>query len=88
MSLYTKIMVDEAIKVIRELTDDETAQLVEVSLKYTYFGFHGDIYEQMHGVEMGSPFFPIVANIYMENFEENFHQQVSTETITIEKICR
>lgn len=70
VSLYTKIPVDEAIEVIRRLTDSETRNLVEVSLRSTYFSFQEDIYEQTNGVAMGSPLSPIIANIYMENFEE------------------
>ena len=39
VSLYTKIPVDEAITTIRNLTDDDTAKLVEVCLKTTFFTF-------------------------------------------------
>ena len=70
VSLYTKIPVKEAIKVITRTTDSGTADLVEVCLKSTYFSFWGDIYEQTNGVATGSPLSPVVANIFMEYFEE------------------
>ena len=71
VSLYTKIPVDEAITTIRHLTNDDTAKLVEVCLKTTFFTFQQVFYEQVEGVAMGSPLSPIVANIYMETFEKH-----------------
>ena len=43
--------------------------LLEFCLKTTYFQFQGRFYEQLHGAAMGSPISPIVANLYMEDFE-------------------
>ena len=43
--------------------------LLEFCLKSTYFTFQGKHYEQLGGAAMGSPISPIVANLYMENFE-------------------
>ena len=70
VSLYTKIPVNEGINIIKELTDKEKTNLVKVCLASTYFNFQGEIYEQTHGVAMGSPLTPVVANIFMENFKE------------------
>ena len=36
----------------------------------TYFGMGSDIYRQEEGLAMGSPLSPVLANIYMEYFEE------------------
>ena len=69
VSLYTKIPVTDAIETIKELTNEETAKLVEVCLRSTYFTFREEFYEQIEGVAMGSPLSPIVANLYMESFE-------------------
>ena len=65
-SLYTKVPVEDAIRVLREITSDEIAKLVEICLNSTYFSFQGKIYEQVDGVAMGSPLSPIVAKLYMD----------------------
>ena len=82
-SLFTNVPVDEAISVIRErLREDETlgdrtilspewvAELLEMCLKSTYFSYGGNIFEQIEGAAMGSPVSAVVANLYMEFFEE------------------
>ena len=43
---------------------------MEVCLRSTFFTFQKVFYEQVEGVAMGSPLSPIVANLYMENFEK------------------
>ena len=35
----------------------------------TYFTFQGEFYKQNKGAAMGSPISPVVANLYMEQFE-------------------
>ena len=70
VSLYTKVPIEDSIRVLREITSDEIAKLVEISLKSTYFSFTGEIYEQVDGVAMGSPLSLIVANLYMEYLEK------------------
>jgi hypothetical protein len=46
-------------------------------LTSTYFSFGGQFCEQTNGVAMGSPLSPIIANLFMENFEERALQQVT-----------
>ena len=48
----------------------DIVQLLNVVLNTTYFQFRGEVYQQCHGAAMGSPVSPIVANLYMEHFEE------------------
>ena len=43
--------------------------LLEFCLRSTYFIFRGKFYEQVKGTAIGSAISPIVANLYMENFE-------------------
>ena len=38
-------------------------------MRSTYFTFRGKYYEQVEGTAMGSPISPIVANLFMEDFE-------------------
>ena len=69
VSLFTMIPIKEAIKVIEDLTDPETSKLVGLCLNSTFFNFKGELYEQTCGVAMGSPLSPIIANLFMDNFE-------------------
>jgi hypothetical protein len=70
VSLYTMIPIDEAVKVIKNLTYPKTTSLVKICLRSTFFSFQGELYEQTCSVAMGSPLSPIVANLFMENFEQ------------------
>ncbi len=45
-------------------------ELLEVCLRSTYFRYNGNCYEQVDGAAMGSPVSAVVANLYMECFEE------------------
>ena len=82
-ALFTSVPVDPALKVIKDLLEkDSTLKertvlpvediilLLEFCLKNTYFSFQGQFYEQVQGAAMGSPVSPIVANLYMEYFEQ------------------
>ena len=82
-SMFTKVPVADALQVIstcqREdstpgdksnIPPDEICQLVEMCLHLTYFQFGDQFFEQLKGAVMGSPFSPIVANLYMEPFEK------------------
>ena len=44
--------------------------LLEFCLNSTSFVFQGQYYQQMKGAAMSSPLSPIVANIFMEQFEK------------------
>jgi hypothetical protein len=77
VSLFTKILVPEAINLISKLVDSETLNLIEICLTSTFFTFKGTCYEQTEGTTMGSSLSPVVANIFMEHFEtsslKSFH---------------
>ena len=81
-STFTSVPIVPAINTIKnKLSKDEDLQqrtsmviyqiisLLEFCLKNTYFVFQGRYYEQLEGAAMGSPISPIVANIYLEEFE-------------------
>ena len=82
VSLFTRVPVDEALLVLsHRLQQDDTltertsipipdlCNLVELCLKSTYFQFGKSFYEQVEGAAMGSPLSPVLANIFMEDFE-------------------
>ena len=80
--LFTSLPIQPAIDVIRKrLEEDKELQkrtnmsvqhvvsLLEFCLRSTYFTFQDRLYEQKEGAAMGSPISPIVANLFMEDFE-------------------
>ena len=82
-ALYTSIPVDRAVQVVRtrlledeSLSDrtslgvDEIIGLLEICLRLTYFTFRGEFFHLQDGVAMGSPVSSVVANLFMEHFEE------------------
>jgi len=82
-SLFTNVPVDEALLIIRnKLEHDETLklrtflsvesimELLTLCLKTTYFSYEDHFYQQNDGAAMGSPISPVMANIYMEFFEQ------------------
>ena len=44
--------------------------LLKLVLENCVFSFQGKFYKQLHGTTMASPCSPVVANIYMEYFED------------------
>ena len=51
------------------LEKDEVMQLLKLVLENCVFTFQDKFFKQLHGAAMGSPCSPVVANIYMEYFE-------------------
>ena len=52
------------------LSPDRVADLLEMCLKSMYFSYGGKFFEQREGAAMGSPVVVVVADLYMEFFEE------------------
>ena len=81
-SLFTNIPLDETIQICLDklyaLPDPPTMPrsalkgLLEFATKKSHFIFDGDYYDQIHGVAMGSPLGPVLANIFMCHFEEKW----------------
>ena len=81
-ALFTSVPIQPALEVIEKLLkEDQDLQkrtimstkhimdLLELCLRSTYLTHSGNFYEQVEGAAMGSPISPIVANLFMENFE-------------------
>ena len=51
------------------LLPTDIVSLTGLCLNTTYFHFGGVFYEQVAGAAMGSPLSPVIANIYMQDFE-------------------
>ena len=82
-SLFTNVPIEDAVKAaLRKLENDpglpdrtnltptQIADLLNFVLRSTYFQYNGSIYEQKDGAAMGSPVSAVIANIFMEDFEE------------------
>ena len=81
-ALFTSVPVPSALEIIKNrleqdtdlpnrsiMTVDNITELLGFCLNNTYFLFQDVFYEQTKGAAMRSPVSPIVANIYMEAFE-------------------
>ncbi|XP_041981008.1 uncharacterized protein LOC121734461 [Aricia agestis] len=74
-SLFTNVRLKDCIEVIKnKLCDHELPKeyivLIEHCLDGNYLLFRDQYYLQIDGVAMGSPLAPIIANIWMEHFED------------------
>ena len=67
------------------LSADQITHLLDLCLRTTSFVYKGEYYQQEDGAAMGSPVSPVVANVYMEMFED---LALKTEEVPrIWKIC-
>ena len=82
-SLFTNVPNKGAVQAVRRklesdpglanrttLTPAEIADLLDFVLRSTYFQYNGSVYEKQEGAAMGSPVLAVIANLYMEAFEE------------------
>ncbi|MGL4491660.1 MAG: reverse transcriptase domain-containing protein [Tannerellaceae bacterium] len=60
---------DNTLKDRTTLSADDIVKGVTVCLNSAYFVYNNRLFNQMEGLAMGSPLSPVLANIYMEDFE-------------------
>ena len=82
VDLFTNVPRDEALQALRQrldnlpepldtkLTTESIISLTSSCINSTYFTWGDVIYEQIHGLPMGSPLSPILTEIYMTDLEE------------------
>ena len=99
-ALFTSVPIDPALNIIKDLLDkDNTLKertaikvrdiilLLEFCLRNTYFSFQDQFYEQVEGAAMGSPFSPIVANLYMEYLEQKAVSTAPPHPKVLAQVC-
>ena len=82
-ALFTSVPINSVLDIIKErlandqdlhkrttMSVNQIIKLLEFCLNSTSFVYQGQFYQQIEGAAIGSPLSPIVANIYMEKFEE------------------
>ena len=71
------------------LEKDEVMKLLKLVLENCVFPFQDKFFKQLHSAAMGSPCSPVVANIYMEYFENMaLGPELPVPVKGLEKICR
>ena len=76
--LYTNIPIDETINIIKtKLQQNSNRQITHqiTVLLQNYFIFQHKIYQPQQGIAMGSPLSSIVAEIFLQNYEDNYMKQ-------------
>ena len=78
-SLFTNVPLKESLNIIKNKLDRSTVdlpidinsfmKLLDIAASYSIFIFNSILYKQIDGCSMGGPLSPILANIFMCNFE-------------------
>ena len=79
VNLYTNIPINDTLNILRDnlmkcnklntQAIDELLNLLEVILKQNYFEFNDRFYSQRDGLAMGSPLSGLLADIYLNHYE-------------------
>ena len=72
---------------VNNLTKRQLTKLLKITLKQNHFMFQDRIYDQIDGVAMGSSLGPILANIFMCNFEVEAMNKFTGTSIYLQQVC-
>ena len=99
-ALFTSVPVQPSIHIVQNRLQQDTTlpqrtsmsipeiiSLLEFCLTHTYFLFQGKYYEQVQGAAMGSPINPLIANIFMEEFEVKALQSFPHPPFLMARVC-
>jgi hypothetical protein len=70
VSHFTRVPLEDTLLLLKQHFHDQIIDLFKQVLTTTYFMYDCAFYDQNDGVAMGSPLAPVIANYYMENFEQ------------------
>ena len=65
-----RLSADTSLPARTSLSPSQVIDFLGFVLRATYFSYNGSFYEQQEGAAMGSPVSAVIANLYMEVFEE------------------
>ena len=68
--IHRRLKEDTTLKERTNLTPEDIIELLNFTQTTTYFTFRGKLYEQVFGTAMGSPVSVVIANLYMEDWEQ------------------
>jgi retron-type reverse transcriptase len=77
VSLFTKVPVEDSLSLLSQHFTEDILALFKLVLTSTYFCVNDQYLEQTDGVAMGSPLSPVIANFFMEEFEERALNQAT-----------
>ncbi|VEL19592.1 unnamed protein product [Protopolystoma xenopodis] len=85
--MYTNISGEKAVSALLQILEREEdileaerirkeslTRIINLTVMTTYFTFNGIIYEQIFGLQMGSPLSPLFANVYFDKLEREFEK--------------
>jgi hypothetical protein len=70
VSLFTTVPLDDTIQLLSAKFNKQTVDLFKHVLTNTYFLYDGNFYDQKGGVALGLPPAAVIANFYMEYFQQ------------------
>ncbi|MGH9701260.1 MAG: reverse transcriptase domain-containing protein, partial [Candidatus Acidiferrales bacterium] len=80
-NMFSNIPNDDCINIINQILfkkninpiiQQEILLMLDLCINENYFQFNNEYYQQKDGLAMGSPLSPLLAEIFMSHFEENF----------------
>jgi hypothetical protein len=83
-NLFTSVPVQESLQVAenilrnKNIDEQEISELMDnlkICTDQNFFKFNGVIYKQTEGLAMGSPLSPLLADIFMDNFEKRIFSE-------------
>jgi retron-type reverse transcriptase len=81
VSLFTRVPIKDIMDLLGLHFEENILLLFRHVLTTSYFSLNGQFYEQIDGVAMGSPLSSVIANFYMEDFEERVHDSAPHKPI-------
>jgi hypothetical protein len=68
--LFTRVPIKDTMDLLGRQFKEDISRLFNHIPTTSYFSFNSQFYEQINGTAMGSPLSLVIANFYVEDFEE------------------